>query len=39
VVNTGRWSPSGTLEIVLAAVREYEATIDEGAFQTADIDV
>jgi len=39
VVNTGRWSPSGTLEIVLAAVREYEATIAEGAFQTADIDV
>ena len=39
VVNTGRWSPAGTLEIVLSAVREYDADIDEGSFETADLEI
>jgi len=39
VVNTGRWSPAGTLEIVLSAIREYDPAIDEGAFRTTDLDI
>lgn len=39
VVNTGRWSPAGTLEIVLSAIREYDPAIDEGPFQTVGLDI
>lgn len=38
-INTARWSPEGTLEIVLAAIREYDPEIDEGAFPTPDLDI
>ena len=38
-VNTARWSPAGTLEIVRKAVREYDSTVDEGAVRTPDLDV
>jgi len=38
-INTGRWSPAGTLDIVLSAVREYDPTLDEGAFHTDDLDI
>jgi cytidylate kinase len=39
VVNTGRWGPAGTLEIVLSAVDEYDPGDDEGAFWTDDLDI
>lgn len=39
VINTGRWSSAGTLEIVLSAIREYDPTLDEGAFRTPDLDI
>jgi len=39
VINTGRWSPAGTLEIVLSAVSEYDPALDEGAFQTPNLDI
>jgi len=39
VINTGRWSPAGTLEIVLSAVGEYDPALDEGAFRTPDLDI
>ena len=39
VVNTGRWSPSGTLEIVLSAIREYDPAADEGAFRTPELEI
>jgi len=39
VVNTGRWSSAGTLEIVLSAVREYDPTVDEGAFRTPELEI
>ena len=39
VINTARWEPASTLEIVLTAVREYDPTVDEGAFSVPDLDV
>mgnify|MGYP000651641633 CR=1 FL=1 len=39
VINTGRWTSAGTLEIILSAIKEYEPTLDEGAFRTSDLDI
>jgi len=39
VINTGRWSPAGTLDIVRSAIREYDPAIDEGSFETADLEI
>ena len=38
-VNTARWSPEATLEMVLTAVEEYDPEVDEGAFATDDVDL
>jgi cytidylate kinase len=38
-INTARWSPEATLEMILSAVEEYDPEIDEGAFPTTDIDL
>jgi cytidylate kinase len=38
-VNTARWSPEALLEIVLTAVEEYDAEVDEGAFHTPDVEL
>jgi len=38
-INTARWSPEGVLELVLAAVEEYEPTEDEGAVPTDDFGI
>ena len=38
-VNTARWSPEGTLGVVLAAVDAYDPAADEGATPTAPLDV
>lgn len=39
VVNTARWSPEATLEVVLAAIEAYDPEDDEGAFPTPELDV
>ncbi|GGJ05940.1 cytidylate kinase [Halobellus salinus] len=38
-INTARWSPESTLEMILSAVEEYDPEVDEGAFHTDDIEV
>lgn len=38
-INTARWDPASTRAIVLAAIEEYDASLDEGAFPTADLDI
>jgi cytidylate kinase len=38
-LNTARWSPEGTLSVVLAAVEAYDPTVDEGTTPTPPIDV
>lgn len=38
-INTARWSPERTLEIVLNAVRAYDPELDEGARAIPDLDV
>lgn len=38
-INTARWSPEATLEMILSAVEEYDPEIDEGAFPTEDVDL
>ncbi len=38
-VNTARWSPEGTLSLVLAAVEAYDPAADEGTTPTPTIDV
>ncbi|SFR55797.1 cytidylate kinase [Halogeometricum limi] len=38
-INTARWSPDALLEIVLTAIEEYEAEMDEGAFRTDDVEL
>ena len=38
-INTARWTPETTLEMILTAVEEYDPELDEGAFHTDDIDV
>lgn len=38
-INTARWEPASTLEIVLAAIRRYGPDADEGAFPVPDLEV
>ena len=38
-INTARWSPEATLEMILSAVEAYDPDVDEGAFHTDDIQV
>jgi cytidylate kinase len=38
-INTARWSPEATLEMILSAVEEYDPEADEGAFHTDDIEL
>jgi cytidylate kinase len=38
-LNTGRWSPKATLDIVLAAIRGYDPEADEGAVPVPDLEV
>ena len=38
-INTARWSPEATLEMILSAIEEYDPEVDEGAFHTDDIEV
>ena len=38
-INTARWSPEATLEMIRSAVEEYDPEIDEGAFPTEDVDL
>lgn len=39
VINTARWSPDGTLSIILEAIDSYDSHVDEGAFQTPELDI
>ena len=39
VINTARWSPEGTLDIVLRAIEEYDSQVDEGAFPTPELEI
>lgn len=39
VINTARWSPEGTLGIVLEAIEAYDSEQDEGAFPTPELDI
>ncbi|WP_136715560.1 (d)CMP kinase [Halorientalis salina] len=39
VINTARWSPESTTELVLTAIREYDPEVDEGAFPTPDLEI
>ena len=38
-INTARWSPEATLEMVLTAIEEYDPEVDEGAFPTDDFEL
>ncbi|MFB6143235.1 MAG: (d)CMP kinase [Halorientalis sp.] len=38
-INTARWSPEATLDLVLTAVRQYDPDVDEGAFPVPDLDI
>jgi len=38
-INTGRWTPETTLEMILTAVEAYDPELDEGAFYTDDVEV
>ncbi|MFB6091863.1 MAG: (d)CMP kinase [Haloquadratum sp.] len=38
-INTARWTPEATLEMVLTAIEEYDPEADEGAFHTEDVEV
>lgn len=38
-INTARWSPDATLDLVLTAIREYDPDVDEGAFPSPDLDI
>jgi cytidylate kinase len=38
-INTARWSPEATLEMILSAIEEYDPEIDEGAFPTDDFEL
>jgi cytidylate kinase len=38
-INTARWTPETTLEMVLTAVEEYDPEVDEGAFHTEDVEL
>ena len=38
-VNTARWTPETTLEMILTAVEAYDPEVDEGAFHTDDVEM
>ena len=38
-INTARWSKQGVFSIVRAAIEEYDAELDEGAFSTPSMDL
>lgn len=38
-VNTARWNARGVFEIVRTAIEEYDAAVDEGAFETVPVEV
>lgn len=38
-INTARWSKRGVFELVRAALEEYDAELDEGAFETPKVDL
>jgi cytidylate kinase len=38
-LNTARWSPDALLDVVLTAIEDYDPELDEGAFETPDVDV
>ena len=38
-LNTGRWTPEATLDMILTAVEEYDPEADEGSFPTGDIEL
>ena len=38
-INTARWSPEATLQMILSAVEEYDPEVDEGAFPTEDVEL
>jgi cytidylate kinase len=38
-LNTARWSQTGVFEIVRAAIEEYDLQSDEGAFETAPVEI
>jgi cytidylate kinase len=38
-VNTARWSPDGTLAVVLSALESYDPAVDEGSEPTPAVDV
>nr|WP_197538097.1 AAA family ATPase [Natronomonas moolapensis] len=38
-INTARWSKAGVLELVRAAIETYDPDDDEGAFETAAVDI
>ena len=39
VLNTARWSPEATLDVVLAAIRAYDPEDDEGAEPVPDLEI
>ena len=38
-INTARWSKASVFELVRTAIEEYDPEIDEGAFETPEMDV
>ncbi|GAB7090009.1 AAA family ATPase [Halorubrum luteum] len=38
-INTGRWDPESTVELVLTAIDRYDVQHDEGAFETPEFDI
>jgi cytidylate kinase len=38
-LNTARWNQAGVFDIVRTAIEQYDPTADEGAFQTAPIEI
>ncbi|SNR31527.1 (d)CMP kinase [Halorubrum vacuolatum] len=39
IVNTGRWGPAGTVDIVATAIERYDVEADEGAFETPEFEI
>lgn len=38
-INTARWEPEAVVDVLLAAIDGYDPAVDEGAFETKEIDV
>ncbi|MCQ4333482.1 AAA family ATPase [Natronomonas sp. F2-12] len=38
-INTARWSPAGTLELVMSAIKNYDPEANEGAFDTPELNL